>query len=176
MTVNPGTYILRDRFEVLDPGGLVRDVLLVEGRRAGRLLVGEGAFMPLGGGCGIVGRCRGYVSQEGVVFGRRASDEIGGVPGEDVGEVVLFLAPVGDDLPRSRSARNRNTRNGPAWRTTRPSPEGRGLDRPLRSRLGTCRSGRSGSRPLFAGGRRSYLPQAPRHGTSRSLLPGACCP
>src|SRR5215216_1154953 len=99
MAVDSGTCFPRNRSEVLDPGGLVRDVLLVEGRRAGRLLVGEGALMALGGGCGIVGRCRGHVSEEGLVFGRRAADEIGGVPREDVGEVVFFLATVGDDLP-----------------------------------------------------------------------------
>src|SRR5215216_308031 len=87
MAVDSGTCFPRNRSEVLDPGGLVRDVLLVEGRRAGRLLVGEGALMALGGGCGIVGRCRGHVSED------------GGVPGEDVGEVVFFLATVGDDLP-----------------------------------------------------------------------------
>src|SRR5215210_3201493 len=99
MAVDPRTCILRDRFEVLDPGGLVRDVLLVEGRRAGRLLVSEGSLMALCGGRRVVGRCRSHVSEEGVVFGRRAADKVGGVPREDVGEVVLFLATVGDDLP-----------------------------------------------------------------------------
>src|SRR5918997_1683825 len=97
--VDPRTFFLRDRSEFLDPGWLVRHVLLPKGRRAGHFLVGERALVALGGSCGIVRGYRGHVGEEGVIFGRRPPYEVCGVPREDVGEVVLFFAAVGDDLP-----------------------------------------------------------------------------
>ncbi len=81
-----------------DPGRLVRDVLLVEGRGAGSILAGERILVALGGGGGVVWRRRSQVQEEGFGIGRGTPDEIRRLAGENVGEVVLGTVSVGNDL------------------------------------------------------------------------------
>src|SRR5215212_8555473 len=94
---------LRDVFlgegiSVSDAGRLLRDVLLVEGWGTRGLLVGERALITLCRSRWSVGSRRGYVGKEGLLLWRRSSDEVCGLPGEDVRVEVLFLAAVGDHL------------------------------------------------------------------------------
>src|SRR5918997_4978533 len=94
--VEPGSLLLREGFGPLYPGRLVGDVLLVEGRGTGRLLAGKGALVTLCRGRGTVRRRRCDVREEGPILRCRPPDEVGRVSGEDVGDVVLFFAPIGD--------------------------------------------------------------------------------
>src|SRR5215212_10006836 len=64
----------------------------------GRLLASEGALVAFGGCRWLVGGRRGDVHEEGARILPSAPDEVGGLPGEDIGEVVLGVAAVGDDL------------------------------------------------------------------------------
>src|SRR5215213_3037734 len=54
--------------------------------------------MTLCGGRWSVGGGGGYVGEEGLPLWRRSSYEVCGLPGEDVGVEVTFLAGVGDHL------------------------------------------------------------------------------
>src|SRR5918993_3034903 len=63
-----GPFSLRNGFELLYPGRLVGDILLVKGRGPRGLLIGEGAFVTLRRGRGAVRRRRCDVREEGLVL------------------------------------------------------------------------------------------------------------
>src|SRR5215211_7166081 len=89
---------LREGISASGAGGLLRDVLLVEGWGTRGLLVGKRAFMTLCRGRWRVRSGGGHVGEEGLPLWRRSSYEVCGLPGEDVGVEVLFLATIGDHL------------------------------------------------------------------------------
>src|SRR5215210_1906931 len=86
--------LLRDALGVLDLRRFIRDVLLVVGWRTRRLLLGESTLVTLRGSRRSVGRRRSNVREEGLVLRRCSTNEVGSLPGEDVGEEVSFLIPV----------------------------------------------------------------------------------
>src|SRR5215210_5843006 len=90
--------LLRDALGVLDLRRFIRDVLLVVGWRTRRLLLGESTLVTLRGSCRSVGCRWGYIGEEGLVLRRCSANEVGRFFGEDVGEEVSFLSPVGDLL------------------------------------------------------------------------------
>src|SRR5918997_4401932 len=96
--VDLGDLFVGEAFGLLSPGGLVGDVLLVEGGRPGSLLLSEGSLVTLRRGRGAVWGRRSYIGEERLVLRGRSPDEVGRFFGEDVGEEVLFLAAVGDYL------------------------------------------------------------------------------
>src|SRR5919112_545337 len=96
--VDLGDLFVGEAFGLLSPGGLVGDVLLVEGGRPGSLLLSEGSLVTLRRGRGAVWGRRSYIGEERLVLRGRSPDEVGRFFGEDVGEEVLFLAAVGGYL------------------------------------------------------------------------------
>jgi hypothetical protein len=93
-----GSLFVRDPIYVPNPGRLVRDVLLIEGWGSKYLILRESAFVALSRGGRTMGRSRGHIGEEGLVLRRRPPYEVAGLPGEDIGEEVPFLAIVGDLL------------------------------------------------------------------------------
>src|SRR5918997_404667 len=96
--VDLGDLFVGEPFGLLSPGGLVGDVLLVEGGRPGSLLLSEGSLVALCRSRGAVGGGGGHVGEEGLLHRRRPPHEVARFFGEDVGEEVLGLAAVGDYL------------------------------------------------------------------------------
>src|SRR5215217_3382532 len=83
-------FVVELRGVISEPGGLVGDVLLGEGRGAGCLLPGERALVAWRGCRGRVGGRRGNVRKEGLILRSRSADE--------VGKEVFGAATVRDDL------------------------------------------------------------------------------
>src|SRR5918997_2143031 len=96
--VNLGDLFVGEAFGLLSPGGLVGDVLLVEGGRPGSLLLSEGSLVALCRDRGAVGGGGGHVGEERLILRGRPPHEVGRFFGEDVGEEILGLAAVGDYL------------------------------------------------------------------------------
>jgi hypothetical protein len=91
---------LRQEAGVLDPGRLVRDVGLVEGRALGATGprgLAQVARRVVGRAVGSLGRH--HQEERAIGLGRRLADELHGLPREHVGVVVLGLAAVRDDPP-----------------------------------------------------------------------------
>src|SRR5215207_9097665 len=91
-------FVVELRGVISEPGGLVGDVLLGEGRGAGCLLPGERALVAWRGCRGRVGGRRGNVRKEGLILRSRSANEVGSLPGEDVGKEGFGAATVRDDL------------------------------------------------------------------------------
>ena len=98
--VDVGSLLVRDAVGVPDLRRFVGDVFLVERRRTGGLLLGESTLVALCGSRRSVRGGRGNVREEGLRIGPccRAPNEIGSLPGEDIGKEVLGVAAVGDLL------------------------------------------------------------------------------